>query len=77
MKCGFTGPHHPQGWPSRPPRAYQHTFTVTLLLAAQAFQAHKRATHQAHSWVFGNLGADTAGFSVVVLKNGVVILRQL
>lgn len=55
----------------------QHTFTVALLLAAQSFQTHKSATDEAHSWVFRNLGADTAGFSMVVLKNGVVILRQL
>lgn len=55
----------------------QHTFAVALLLAAQSFQAHKSATNKANSWVLRNLGADTAGFSMVVLKNGVVILRQL
>lgn len=55
----------------------QHTFTVTLLLAAQAFQADESATDKTDSWVFRNLGADTAGFSMVVLKNCVVILRQL
>lgn len=55
----------------------QHTFTVTLLLAAQSFQAYKSAANKANSWIFRNLGADTAGFPMVVLKNGVVILRQL
>lgn len=55
----------------------QHTFTITLLLAAQAFQAYESATDEADGWVFRNLGADTAGFSMVVLKNSVVILRQL
>lgn len=55
----------------------QHTFTVTLLLAAQAFQAYESAADEANSWVFRNLGADAARFSVVVLKNSVVILRQL
>lgn len=55
----------------------QHTFTVALLLAAQAFQADEGATYKTNSWVFRNLGADTAGFSVVVLKNSVVILGQL
>lgn len=57
--------------------AYQYTFTVTLLLAAKSFQAYKSTTHKANSRIFRNLGADTTGFSVVVLKNGVVILRQL
>lgn len=55
----------------------QHTFTVALLLAAQAFQADEGATHKTNRWVFRNLGADTAGFSMVVLKNSVVILGQL
>lgn len=55
----------------------QHTFTVTLLLAAKSFQAHKSTTNKANSRIFRNLGADTTGFSVVVLKNGIVILRQL
>lgn len=55
----------------------QYTFTVTLLLAAKSFQAYKSTTHKANSRIFRNLGADTTGFSVVVLKNGVIILRQL
>lgn len=55
----------------------QYTFTVTLLLAAKSFQAYKSATNKANSRIFRNLGTDAAGFSVVVLKNGIIILRQL
>lgn len=57
--------------------AYQNTFTVTLLLAAKSFQAHKSTTNKTNSGVFRNLGTNTTGFSVVVLKNGIIILRQL
>lgn len=57
--------------------AYQYTFTVTLLFAAKSFEAHESTTNKANSRVFRNLGADTTGFPVVVLKNGIVILRQL
>lgn len=55
----------------------QHTFTVTLLLAAKSFQAYKSTTNKANGRIFRNLGADTTGFSVIVLENGVIILRQL
>lgn len=55
----------------------QYTFTVTLLLAAKSFQAYKSTTNKANSRILRNLSADTTGFSVVVLKNGVIILRQL
>lgn len=57
--------------------AYQYTFTVTLLLAAKSFQAYKSTTNKANGRIFRNLGADTTGFSVIVLENGVIILRQL
>lgn len=55
----------------------QNTFTVTLLLAAKSFQAYKSTTNKTNSRIFRNLGANTTGFSVVVLKNGIIILRQL
>lgn len=55
----------------------QHTLADALLLTAMTLQTDERAAHQAQRRVFGGLSAAAAGFPVVVLEDGVVIVGKL
>lgn len=53
----------------------QNTFTGTLLFAADAFETDESATNQAECGVFWHLFAGSAGLSVIVLEDDVVVVR--
>ena len=58
-------------------QVYMHTLADALLFAAKALEADEGPAHQAEGRVLGPLGAGGAGLAVVVLEDGVVVLRQL
>lgn len=59
------------------PHTHQHTLTDALLFTAVTLQTDERAAHQAQRRVFGGLAAAGAGFPVVVLEDGVVIVWEV
>lgn len=56
---------------------HPNAFTDPLLLAAQPFEADEGATNEAECWVLWHLFAGSAGLLVVVLEDGVVVVRQV
>ena len=54
-----------------------NTFTDALLLAAQALEADEGPADEAQGGVLWHLLAGGAGLPVVVLEDGVVVVREL
>lgn len=56
---------------------HQNAFADALLFAAHAFEADKSAADEAERGVFGHLLAHSAGLSVIVLEDDIVVVGQL